>query len=59
MVEVGMTQCDVIEVHDFLGPQVRRDNSLTRVEAAIGATAVDQHHARAGKAHDRAVALPD
>ena len=57
MVEVGMAQRDVIDAHDFLRPQVRRDDSLARVKAAIGATAIDQHHARAGKSHDRAVAL--
>ena len=54
-----MTQRDVIDAHNFLRPQVRGDNSLARVKAAVGATAIDHHHARAGKADDRAVALAD
>ena len=57
MVEVGMTQREVIDAHDLLRPQIRRDDSLARIEAAVGAAGIDHHHARAGKSHHRAVAL--
>ena len=57
VIEVGMAQHNVIDVHDFLRPQIRRDDSLAGVEVAVGAAGVDEHHARAGKSDHRAIAL--
>ena len=34
MIEVRMAQHDIVDVHDFLRPQIRRDDSLAGVEAA-------------------------
>jgi hypothetical protein len=58
VVAVGMAHGDVVHVHDLVSPEKWRHDSFARIEgAAEGTTAIDQHHASAGKSHHRRIAL--